>query len=431
VLSCSHELTRPFYFVASDTLFQPIDQIPANANWAGVARVPVEASAAYCNLRLDGDRVCEIADKAPVDTDDFMAFTGYLHVHDHETFWDGLREARITAGEHQVSDGLRALMAGTGLRVVAGQWTDVGDIEKYHQTLAKEAEFDFGKTQEFLYFSDQRVIKFFVNSKVVEGRVRKAVLKPDIFPAIEGQTAQFFAYRFAEGQTLYERCSPRLFSKLLDWLDRDVWPTTTADAGRMHSLCEAFYRRKTEERLQAFATKYPDHRAPATLNGNTVAGLEQILGAVPWDQMFGGVSAFIHGDLQFDNILYNERTNSFTLLDWRQDFAGEIAYGDLYYDLAKLLGGLRLNYDLVKQGLFRVERHEEDLFVDFAVHSTCRTYARMLREFIEAKGLDFHRVRLIQGLIYLNMSPLHHPPFDVALHALGARLLTTELGLAD
>jgi hypothetical protein len=431
LLSCRHELRRPFYFVASDTLFRAIDLIPPNANWAGVARLPLEQSAAYCNLRVEGDRVVDIIDKQRIETDDFVAFSGFLHVHDHAAFWEGLAEARVTAGEHQVSDGLRALVAGPGLRAVAGEWTDVGNVDKYHQTLAKEAEFDFGKTEEFLYFSDDRVIKFFVNPKVVEGRIGKAAIKPRIFPTIAAQDVQFFAYQFVDGQTMYERCSPPLFSDLLLWLEREVWPPPPGDAGRMAQLCELFYRNKTQERLGAFARKYPSHEAPLRLNGEPIAPLDTILQHVPWDELYQGIPAFIHGDLQFDNILHNDRTGSFTLLDWRQDFAGEIAYGDLYYDLAKLLGGLMVNYDLVKQGLFRVERSGEDLFVDFAVHSTCEMYGRMLREYIERRGLDFQRVRVLQALIYLNMSPLHHPPFDVALHALGAKLLTTELSLAD
>jgi len=430
LLSCRHELTRPFYFVASDTLFQPIDSVPAHANWAGAALIPRERSAAFCNLRVDGHDVVEIVDKAPVASDDFVAFTGFLYVHDHARFWEGLAEARVTAGEHQVSDGLRALVDGPGLRAVVGTWTDVGDIEKYRHTLAKEAEFDFGKTEEFLYFSDKRVIKFFVNPKVVEARVGKAVLKPHIFPTIEAQDTQFFAYKFVEGQTLYERCSPQLFSELLEWLEREVWTRTTVPAARMQTLCETFYRTKTIERLAAFRTKYPDLVAPSTINSQPIAPLERILECVPWDRLYKGVPAFIHGDLQFDNILHDERTGTFTLVDWRQDFAGEIAFGDLYYDLAKLLGGLTINYDLVKQGLFWVERSGSNLFVDFAVHSTCEIYGRLLREFIENRGLDGRRVRILQGLIYLNMSPLHHAPFDVALHAMGARLLTTELGLA-
>jgi len=215
-----------------------------------------------------------------------------------------------------------------------------------------------------------------------------------------------------------------------NWLEREVWTRTTVAAARMRTLCETFYRTKTIERLAAFRAKYPDLVAPLTINGESIAPLARILECVPWDRLYNGVPAFIHGDLQFDNILHNERTGTFTLVDWRQDFAGEIAFGDLYYDLAKLLGGLTINYDLVKQGLFWVERSGSNLFVDFAVHSTCEIYGRRLREFIESRGLDGRRVRILQGLIYLNMSPLHHAPFDVALHAMGARLLTTELGLA-
>ena len=229
---------------------------------------------------------------------------------------------------------------------------------------------------------------------------------------------------------MYERCSPTLFAKLLGWLEQELWPTAAGNSGRMRVLCERFYRDKTLDRLRAFETKYPRYVEPETLNGAATARVESILQSLPWERLYDGIPAFIHGDLQFDNILHHQDTNSFTLLDWRQDFAGEIAYGDLYYDLAKLLGGLTINYDLVKQGLFSVERNGNDMLVDFAVHSTCENYSRMLREYIEGRGLDFHRVRILQGLIYLNMSPLHHAPFDLALHALGARLLAVELGLA-
>ena len=41
----------------------------------------------------------------------------------------------------------------------------------------------------------------------------------------------------------------------------------------------------------------------------------------------------------FVNLLYMKK-NKFTLIDWRQDFAGETEFGDLNYDLAKLLGGI-------------------------------------------------------------------------------------------
>ena len=54
---------------------------------------------------------------------------------------------------------------------------------------------------------------------------------------------------------------------------------------------------------------------------------------------------------QFDNIIYDPQSKKFTLIDWRQDFAGKVEYGDRYYDFAKLLGGMILNYDLIKMAL--------------------------------------------------------------------------------
>ena len=36
--------------------------------------------------------------------------------------------------------------------------------------------------------------------------------------------------------------------------------------------------------------------------------------------------------------------NKFILIDWREDFGENVEYGDLYYDIAKLYGGMILNY---------------------------------------------------------------------------------------
>ena len=42
----------------------------------------------------------------------------------------------------------------------------------------------------------------------------------------------------------------------------------------------------------------------------------------------------------FRKYLYSEKDKSFMFLDWRQDFAGYLSIGDVYYDLAKLMHGL-------------------------------------------------------------------------------------------
>ena len=76
-----------------------------------------------------------------------------------------------------------------------------------------------------------------------------------------------------------------------------------------------------------------------TINGNIVPPISELLNLVDWDNLSSGIPTRFHGDLHFENILISE-TGNFSLLDWRQDFAGLQEYGDLYYDLAKLLHGM-------------------------------------------------------------------------------------------
>jgi hypothetical protein len=40
--------------------------------------------------------------------------------------------------------------------------------------------------------------------------------------------------------------------------------------------------------------------------------------------------------------------DKFTCIDWRTDFGGD-KYGDVYYDLAKMMGGILLDYRAVKE----------------------------------------------------------------------------------
>ena len=134
-------------------------------------------------------------------------------------------------------------------------------------------------------------------------------------------------------------------------------------------------------------------------------------------------------DFRFLSILlYDESTDAFTLLDWRQDFGGQVDYGDLYYDFAKLYGGIFLNYDYIKLNLLTYSESGEDIHFDFAQRFQTGAYLRLLSEHLRDRGYDVSRVKIIVALIYLNRSPLHHYPFDKMLYSLGRELLHAEVG---
>jgi dTDP-glucose pyrophosphorylase len=427
LLACEPWLRRPFTFVACDTLWDGDLPSRNGASWVGTARVPAAEAARYCNFRIANGRVVSIHDKQAVAGNGCEAFVGLCHIHDHATFWAGLRAGDPVAGEHQISSGLRALLEDGGLGAVPVDWTDVGDLEHYRAVVRRQGGFDFSKTNEFAYLVGERVVKFFADGRIAERRVRRALANPGAFPAgVEG-SGQFLAYRFQPGRTLYERNDEGIFRRLLAWLEADVWQPVEVPRETVAAACNRFYRDKTAERLARYFRKHAVADGPSVVNGVAVPPTAELLARVPWDRLADGRPVVFHGDLQFDNVIHDEATGRFTLLDWREDFGGQVEFGDLYYDLAKLWGGIVLNYDLVKRNCLSLVERDGTVHLDFAQRFTSPRLREILAEWICTRGLDSTKVRTLVGLIFLNMSPLHHEPFDRLLYSLGRMTLHHEL----
>lgn len=427
LLCCREYLQKPFYFVSCDTLWDNELDWDKNDNWMGVARVNSSESSSYCNLKITDGRVVALRDKVIVEDADFQAFVGLCRINDFQIFWVALGNTETVAGEHQISNGLKALIENTDVQPIAIEWTDVGDAEKYKKTVSRYENFDFSKQNEALYILNGKVIKFFVNATVTEQRVQKSKLNPSVFPPISHQDGQFYSYYFQPGKTLYQANNQYTFQKLLVWLESNLWRPQSVDPALMRTTCMKFYHDKTLERLNMYHSKYGLVDADSSVNGRRIPATSDLLAGVPWTLLAEGVPCFMHGDLQFDNILYDDSTNSFSLLDWRQDFGGHVEFGDLYYDFAKLYGGIILNYDYIKQNLLSYSENEHGIFFDFAQRFQTDNYLQILSKYIDDHGYDLAKVRLLVALIYLNMSPLHHYPFDKMLYSLGRGLLYKEL----
>ena len=126
-----------------------------------------------------------------------------------------------------------------------------------------------------------------------------------------------------------------------------------------------------------------------------------------------GVSGRFHGDFILDNII--ETDNSFSLIDWRQDFAGDLDCGDVYYDLAKLNHNLTVNHDIVNKNLFDSSPENCYILTNSKLNE-CREYLHL---FIEGNGYDLNKVELLTSIIWINMAPLHEYPFNNFLFNFG------------
>jgi hypothetical protein len=427
LLCCREHLHRPFYFVACDTLWENALPRPGAANWLGVAPVPIADTIRYCSLRVDSGMVTDVRDKEHVPDQAYQAFVGLCYIYDHAAFWQALEGSDLVDEEHQVSNGLGALIHQSDVRAHSIVWTDVGDVERYRRAVLQYSDYDFSKSDELFFSVESKVIKYFADDRITDLRVAKAALNTEVFPSITDHQGGFYAYTFQPGETLYTRNNPDLFRALLNWLEGELWNHVAVDPSVTARACRSFYHDKTLARLDDFARKYPLDVQPSVVNGRQVLPLETLLLRVPWSWLEEGIPCFMHGDLQFDNILYDEATKAFTLIDWRQDFAGHIAFGDLYYDLAKLRGGVILNYDYIKRNLLAYEEEGASAHFDFAQRYQTETYLDIFDSYVLDRGLDLAKVRLLVALIYLNMAPLHHYPFDKMLHALGRVMLAKEL----
>jgi hypothetical protein len=427
-LCCRNELQEPFFYVSCDTLWQQDTPLPTDCDWLGSAFVPEGQRAAYCNLEVTSDlEVLGLHDKTEVVGDNYHAFIGLAFVKDYSTFWDSLRTSELIRGEYQVSNGFKALVNNRSARALPLQWIDTGDAQKYESAISMYEQYDFSKADEALYISEDRVIKFFSNPIFAETRVQRARSNPSVFPEVSDAVNGFYSYPFVSGKTLYQYCTPELFERLLSWLPANLWRSVAVDPRTFSTACGAFYRQKTEERLRKYYMKYPTGSSIRRVNGVEIQPVEDIINAIPWERICRGNPSFFHGDFHFDHILYDPQRETFRLLDWRQDFGGHSEFGDTYYDLAKFCGGLRLNYDYIKEGRFSYHESGDDVDFTFDRRREGDAYEARFHTFIEEQGYSLETVKLLVPIIFLNMAPLHHYPFDKLLFALGCSTLQREL----
>ena len=160
-----------------------------------------------------------------------------------------------------------------------------------------------------------------------------------------------------------------------------------------------------------------------TINGIKVPKLKALLERIDWDWLCKGVPVLFHGDFQPENIIVSP-DNNFTLIDWRQDFSGNIEYGDIYYDFAKMYHALIICGEIIRNNQFEIKINGDSIELDYYVKGNLLEYLRLFEHFISDNGYDLEKVKVLASLIFINISPLHHSPYDKFLYYLGKKRLS-------
>jgi hypothetical protein len=99
--------------------------------------------------------------------------------------------------------------------------------------------------------------------------------------------------------------------------------------------------------------------------------------------------------------------------------------GDIYYDLAKMYGGFIIDYSKIKANDFKMTQIGTRVYLEIPNIPNHEQYIQQIVEYVERKGYNIAKVKLLVPIIFWNMSPLHTEPFDQFLWYL-AMLLFEE-----
>lgn len=416
----------PFIFCTNDTIVQQQIEFEGR-NWVGVA--VSDDIDRYTTVSVFGSRVARVCRKG--EPGGALAYVGLAEIHDADLFWDALGGALEASRECSDIEGLFGLIE-TDLRAKQVDWLDTGSKDGYDRAVqALGSGAHLPKEDEDTYFQrNGRVVKFYSDPERVRQRLERAAILGEVVPRIVAARGCFYAYEWVEGANLSEILTPDLFRAFLAWAEARLWLEREIPAGvDPRDLLRRFYVEKTRARLQQLYdlgyvedAPYAVNETPCKRAGELLEGIEQAL--------CGGGAVFrnFHGDLHPDNIVVRNATDlDFVLLDWRENFGGCLEVGDIYYDLAKLYHGFLVAHDAVKAGAFSVAIDGRQIEIDIPVRYRNLDCIAILEEWAATRGLSVHRLRCLTALVYLNIAPLHHYPYNQFLYFLGLRMLQRTL----
>lgn len=461
---CRAYLQRPFWFITCDCIASYHDiglWSSVTSNWLGV--YPIENSSNYSTVQMDLDRnVTGFANKSPNGYK--FAYIGFCSIKDYAHFWKAF-DKYCSSNKDAECEHVGAFYDHTQipnlLTTVFHTWHDTGTPEGYAEAkekLGKSQVYHFEKNiSEITYqlpAKDNRlqdgsfIVKLNSPDKIAKKLHRAEILK-DVVPKCTKYGEYVFSYTMMDGKLFYELDKAGMFLSLVRWCDDHLW-SKEQDIPNFQNSCFKFYKSKTDERIALFNKGTLDycnkefticdnpHTSPTTgttdFSNRVTARMADVIKQIDWNWLCDGIAVPFHGDLNFGNALTDERFpfRNFMLIDWREEFADQPDYGDVYYDLAKLYAGIDVSWMSIAKEKWDHDSWELRKFEDgqwkwndefkgtFSknniislytwTHTTddLKLFKKVFEQWIVDHGYDLKKVKVIAALIYLNMSPLHN-----------------------
>jgi len=420
MLQAQKYLNCSFIFHAADTIVE--DKIPPpSKNWIGGYRG--RDTSQYASWKVFDSNQYVFNPKGAIDFD--YIHIGLIGINDHKSFWRHLRNLhKKNKNDSSLNDchPIVNMLRDKDLFSIIDfkKWYDVGNTNSLEET-RKHINYRFDnlhKADESIFILKDRVVKFFHDATIAEDRVKRQKLLKTLVPQFLAHQTNFYTYKYTPGELYSRIVTPKDFKRFLDWSIQKLWvPKKAISDKKFQAICRDFYYNKTQKRVEQFLTTNNLADEPHTINDEEVPSIKEMLSQIDFDELSKAEQYQFHGDFILDNILKTK--NGYCLLDWRQHFGGLHEAGDMYYDLAKLNHNLTINHDIVHQNLITIKSENDQVRCDIHRTDNLVQCQKVLMDFIDEAGYNRKKVEILTGLIWLNMSPLHHYPFNLFLYYFG------------
>ena len=424
MLKAKKYLQQPFIFLSCDTLIS--GKIPRlKNNWMGYSQL--KNSKEYRTISIK-DNLVESINEKKIIKKNMHPYIGIAGIVDYKIFWKKMSNGGHNAIQVGESYGLKELI---GNKIYSNEfkWLDTGNLTELSKTRKKLKLMNMPnileKEDEAIWFVKKKVIKFSKDREFIKNRILRTKYLNGYIPRVTAYNDNMYIYNRIEGDVLSQIINLSIFKKFLVHTDK-FWlkKKLNVDAKNLFlSSCNKFYKVKTDERIKLFYKKFNKKDGNEHINNIPMPYLNEILKQINWDFICAGSASRFHGDLHFENVIYNKKSKKTTFIDWRQDFGGNIEYGDIYYDLAKLLHGMLVNHSVISKNRYSVSWSKKNIYYKIErkkILISCENYFYL---WIKKNGFDVNKVKILTALIFLNIAPLHHEPYCYALYALGKDML--------
>jgi NDP-sugar pyrophosphorylase family protein/mannose-6-phosphate isomerase-like protein (cupin superfamily) len=411
-LMCANYLQRPFYFITGDCLID--STLPhIDGNWLGVQ--PTSFPEKYSTISIDdNDNIQSLINKNENGND--LAFIGLGGIMDYKIFWNEL-ENNLKNGELVCA--FENPFNYPSLKIKKLKWLDTGNLDDLEKTREyfNDTPLSLKKDiSEITYKDGDKFLKFIPNKDILKRKVIRAKHLGNNIPNNFGFTDNFIHYDWVEGNTPYELDDFNVFNNFLKILEKK---TKVIVNGNVDDI-RKFYITKTKDRFKKFVQKYgTDYSAlEHEINGVKRPSLENLLLDNNKFNMLDDnpFYSLFHGDLHFENMVYNKNEDKYYYIDWRDCFGDSVDLGDVYYDLSKFYGGLLIPYNLMKnEELITYTEGSYSVNYSYPISDNLVKFKLIYENWLADNGYDLRKVKFITGLIFLNMSPLHDGKFGKML----------------